>query len=103
VSIDNWPNQCNSCGRNYYAEIRHDSGYCSDACELADPVRDALDLVRRAHTNYTSATTLAGETRVALRLALKQAREQGVTLAEIGKQVGVSRQRVHQLTSEVAP
>lgn len=97
MSIDNWPSQCNTCGNNYYAPIRYDSGYCSDKCEEREEIEAALHQVAVTRARYLSATGDAEEALKRFREAVRDARVLGATYPEIGRRAGVTRQRVHQM------
>jgi len=99
--------KCLTCGDNYYAESKHDYGYCSDDCEARDYIgtegvnevtglkEKAMADVRQAHTRVQWARTMLAGANDDLREQVGTAYQMGVTLAEMGRELGLSRQRIH--------
>lgn len=99
--------KCLTCGNNYYAEPRHDYGYCSETCETKDYVtmdrvnevtalkEQAKGDVRQAHTRVLEARSTLAAANEELKGRIEEAYQMGVPLAELGREVGLSRQRIH--------
>lgn len=98
---------CVTCGSNYYAEPRHDYGYCSEACETKDYVtmdrvnevaairEQAKSDVRQAHARVREARSTLASATEDLKGRIDEAYRMGVPLAELGRELGLSRQRIH--------
>lgn len=98
--------KCMTCGDRYAADPVHDYGYCSEWCEINDytaPETDAhatLDDVRHAHTVWRAAHRVERRARTMLADKVKAARRMNIPYSIMGKELGLSRQRLHQLASE---
>jgi len=90
---------CLRCCNIYNADRRFGKEYCSDECAEAHPYDQALDSIATAARKHAEASHDRAASKNDLRQAILRAREEGMTLAEIGRRIGVSRQRVHQLSS----
>lgn len=98
--------KCLTCGERYAADPNHDYGYCSDHCEIVDYVVPTehgvatLDDVRHAHSLWKRAQDAERTARMLFGQRVKEARSAGLTYSQIGHELGLTRQRIHQLASE---
>lgn len=93
---------CLNCGDIYAADPKHDYGYCSERCELADPIDIPLDDVRAAREMLEKARKELDDARKVMAARMRRAHNYGASLAAIGEVAGVSRQRVHGLIGKVS-